>query len=214
MELMQSTKLLKRMLLVAASAGFVISAGLIFYFISKRPVRIVSTSLIENAGSLFQQNKAIPDKLPDISVGKPIRLKIPEIGIDSTLGYVGITPDGAMDMPKNQDEIVWLEVGPRPGENGNAVIAGHYGWKDKKGSAFDNLHKLRIGDKLSIEDDKGATISFAVRKIRRYGPKDDTTAVFVSNDEKSHLNLVTCEGDWNEAAKTYSQRLVIFADKE
>ncbi|MFA6376042.1 MAG: class F sortase [Candidatus Paceibacterota bacterium] len=213
---MRPETLLKQVLLIAAFAGFAISAWIIIYsyFTSKRLIRIKSAALIENAGSFSQQKQAIPDELPDVTAGRPIRIKIPEIGIDSALGYVGITPAGAMDIPKNQDDIVWLEVGPRPGENGSAVVAGHYGWKEGKGSAFDDLHKLRAGDKLYIEDNKGATISFVVRKIRRYDPKEDTTSVFVPNDGKSHLNLVTCEGNWNESAETYSQRLVVFSDKE
>ena len=119
-----------------------------------------------------------------------------------------------MDAPKGPDNVVWFKFGPRPGENGNAVVAGHYGWKDGKAAAFDNLYKLRNGDKIYIEDDKGAIISFVVRESRRYDPEADASAVFESNDGKAHLNLVTCEGDWNETLKSYSARLVVFTDKK
>lgn len=148
------------------------------------------------------------------SSGLPIRLKIPKINVDAALEYVGLTSDGAMDVPKSQDDAAWFNLGPRPGENGSAVIAGHYGWKNRKASAFDNLHKLREGDKLYIEDDKGMIISFVVRAIQRYEPNADASDVFGSNDDKSHLNLVTCEGVWNKVFKSYSKRLVIFTDKE
>jgi LPXTG-site transpeptidase (sortase) family protein len=119
-----------------------------------------------------------------------------------------------MDVPKNRDNVGWFELGPRPGENGGAVMAGHYGRQNGKGSVFDDLHKLRKGDKVYIEDEKGATISFVVREIRRYNFKADASGVFSSSDGKSHLNLVTCEGVWDETTQQYSKRLVVFTDRE
>lgn len=53
-----------------------------------------------------------------------------------------------------------------------------------------------------------------VRELRTYGPKDDVTNVFNSSDGQAHLNLITCEGIWDKASKSYSKRLVIFTDKE
>jgi LPXTG-site transpeptidase (sortase) family protein len=152
--------------------------------------------------------------LEQASLGQPIRLTIPKINVDAAFDYVGLTDKGAMDISKNQDDVAWFDLGPRPGENGSAVVAGHYGLKDGKASVFDDLYKLRQGDKLYVKDDKGATISFVVRESRRYDPDADASAVFGSNDGKSHLNLITCEGVWDEVAKSYSERLVVFTDKE
>ncbi|MDO8443215.1 MAG: class F sortase [bacterium] len=147
-------------------------------------------------------------------VGLPTRLKIPSINVDASVEYVGLTPDGAMDVPKERANVAWFNLGPRPGDNGSAAIAGHYGWKDGKGSAFDNLYKLRKGDKIYVEDDKGVITTFVVRESRRYNPKMDASNVFSSNDGKPHLNLITCEGVWDKVSKTYSKRLVVFTDKE
>jgi len=143
-----------------------------------------------------------------------VRLKIPGINIDSAVEYVGLAADGTMDIPKSQDNVAWFETGQRPGENGSSVIAGHYGSKNGKASIFDNLHKLRKGDKLYIEDDAGVVTSFVVRESRRYDPKANASDVFDSNDGKSHLNLITCEGVWDERTQQYSKRLVVFTDKE
>ena len=96
-----------------------------------------------------------------------------------------------------------------------SVIDGHYGhWKSGEGSVFDDLNKLKNDDRLYIKDDKGVIITFIVRKILTYDQNGDTAGIFSSNDGKSHLNLITCEGKWNGVQKTYSNRLVIFADKE
>lgn len=203
---MQSNTLLKQILLIATFAGFVISLWLIFNFISKKPIRGISSSIIKN--------EAVSPKEAGFELLAPVRLKIPKISVDATIEPVGLAPDGAMDVPKDLANAAWLDLGPRPGESGSAVIAGHYGLKDGKPSVFDDLYKLRKGDKLYIEDDKGTIIAFVVRENRRYAPNADASSVFISNDGKPHLNLITCEGDWNEVTKTYSQRLVVFADKE
>ncbi|MDO8655387.1 MAG: sortase, partial [bacterium] len=150
-----------------------------------------------------------------VSLGLPTRLKIPSIRVDAGFQYVGLASDGAMDAPKGPADVGWFNLGPRPGENGSAVIAGHYGrWKTGEGSVFDDLNKLSQGDKLYVEDEKGAVVTFVVRESRKYDPNADASDVFGSNDGKSHLNLVTCEGVWDKVSKTYSNRLVVFTDRE
>lgn len=149
-----------------------------------------------------------------IKLSVPVRLKIPEINVDATIESVGLATDGAVDVPKNQNDVVWFNLGPRPGEKGNAVIAGHYGWKDKNASVFDNLYKLRQGDKIFVEDDQGMVTVFVVKSNRRYNANTDAQDVFVSDDSKAHLNLITCEGEWNKNDKGYTARLVVFTDKE
>lgn len=146
--------------------------------------------------------------------GLAVRIKIPKINVNSAIEPVSLTLDGAMDTPKSPGNVAWFEFGPLPGETGSAVIAGHYGWKDGKVAVFDNLYKLQKGDKLFMENEKGATITFVVREIRMYNSKADASDIFVSNDGKSHLNLITCNGVWDETEKSYSNRLVVFTDKE
>ncbi|MDO8520971.1 MAG: class F sortase [bacterium] len=144
----------------------------------------------------------------------PVRIKIPVIYIDAAIEKVTVTSDGAMDVPKAPADAAWFSLGPRPGESGSAVIAGHYGWKNGVQAVFDNLYTLRKGDKVYVEDEKGVTTTFVVRELRRYGENEDASGVFVSNDGVSHLNLITCEGVWNKDTKSYSKRLVVFTDKD
>jgi len=145
-------------------------------------------------------------------VGIPSKLTIPTIGVDGVIYAVGMAADGTMDIRKDPKETAWYSPGPRPGEKGSAVIAGHYGWDKGVGSIFNNLHTLKQGDEVSVDDDKGNTHHFIVRESRSYDPAADATAVFKSTDDKSHLNLITCEGNWSEDRQTYSQRLVVFTD--
>ena len=149
----------------------------------------------------------------EVSSGIPIRLKIPEINVDAPLESVGLTAQGAAGVPEDPSDAAWLDAGPRPGEEGSAVIDGHFGWKDGIPAVFDDLSKLHTGDKLYVEDESGATTVFVVREIRTYGADEDASSVFSSTDGRAHLNLITCEGVWNAAQQNYSDRLVVFADK-
>lgn len=157
-----------------------------------------------------QQGVAKPKKL---TAGYPLRLKIPKINVNAALDYVSLTSKGELASPSGPTKAGWYHHGPRPGEIGSAVIDGHFGWIDNTPAVFDNLVKLKKGDNLIVEDEKGATTTFAVVESRKYDPKADATEVFKSNDGLAHLNLITCQGAWNEAQQSYSNRLVVFADR-
>jgi LPXTG-site transpeptidase (sortase) family protein len=164
-------------------------------------------------GITFPKQPSLP--AGQAGAGLPIRLKIPKININIALESVGLTPQGAVDVPKDPANAAWFNLGSRPGDNGSAVITGHYGWwKDGTSGIFNNLSKLKKGDKIYVQDDKGTIITFVISEFQTYDPNADVPEVFNSNDGKVHLNLITCEGVWNKSAKQYSKRLVVFADKE
>ena len=193
--------------LTLAAATFAVVAFFIIVFIFLFKFRHSTQHDFKNT-NIYDQEQAD-------SLGLPVRLKIPVINIDAAVESLGRTSQGDMDVPKGPDDVAWYDLGTLPGESGSAVIAGHYGtWKNGQGSVFNNLNKLNQGDKIYIEEEKGKTITFVVRERRSYDPKADASGVFISNDGKSHLNLITCEGSWDKNSKSYSQRLVIFADKE
>ncbi len=148
----------------------------------------------------------IPSKIP----GLPVRLKIPSIGVNSLVESVGITQDGTMGVPNNPSGVGWFDLGPRPGEMGNAVIAGHLNTEEDAEGVFTHLHTLKIGDRLYIEDSAGISHTFNVRESRTYDPghADDVFAL----SDSAHLNLITCAGTWNEENNSYTKRLVVFAD--
>jgi len=145
-------------------------------------------------------------------VGIPVRLIIPAINIDTAIAPTGLGADGAMGVPVGPTSTTWFDLGPRPGEIGSAVIAGHEGWKDGIFAIFDELHELQPGDKVYVVDDQGATTTFVVRTSELYGQDASAASVFNSSDGLAHLNLITCDGTWNATEKSYSNRLVVFTD--
>ncbi len=147
-----------------------------------------------------------------IPSGLPVRLQIPVIGVDSLIEDALITSDGRMDVPAGSVNVAWFALGPHPGDTGSAVIGGHFGISNGVPWVFYNLDKLRVGDKIYILDDKNETLAFQVRAINSFDRDADATTVFTSTDGLAHLNLITCEGIWNQVNGMYPQRLVVFTD--
>ena len=132
--------------------------------------------------------------------------------MDSAIEDALITPDGRMDVPAGSVNVAWFALGPHPGQVGSAVIGGHFGISNGVKFVFYDLDKLKVGDKVYIENDKGDTLAFQVRRIQLFDRNADATTVFTSNDGLAHLNLITCEGIWNQVNDSYPQRLVVFTD--
>ena len=197
-------KLLEKKVLTITIIGFIFSAWIVSYFIFQNSYQDSPTV------SASQEKKDLDLSFKE----RPTRLKISVINVDSIIEDVGIDKDGTMGVPKGPLNVARYDLGPKPGEVGSAVIAGHSGWKDNISAVFDNLYKLSIGDTIYVEDNLGNTNTFIVRDMKTYNSKEDASLIFNSNDNKAHLNLITCSGVWDKIGKDHSSRLVIFTDKE
>lgn len=160
--------------------------------------------------TLPNNHRVLGTTTQNTSIKNPMRLKIPAINIDSNIEPLGVQNDGEMESPDNSFEVGWFKFGPRPGEVGSAVMAGHLDGKDVKAGVFYNLYQLKVGDKIYVEDGLGKTTTFSVTGSKNY-PPGFADEVFNSYD-KSHLNLITCNGTWDPKVKSFSQRLVVFSD--
>ncbi len=145
-----------------------------------------------------------------VKIGVPLQLWIPAIGVNANIQLLGVSATGQMEVPDNIVDVGWFKPGSRPGEVGSAVIAGHLDGKLGEAGVFANLDKLVKGDFLTVKDDQGNTFVFVVRDKQAYNP-GLADEVFSQNDG-AHLNLITCDGVWNKNIKSYSKRLIVFAD--
>jgi sortase A len=173
------------------------------------------SAFILNSAS-YAKNIAVVKKAQTTSVlinSTPIHISIPSIGVNTNVESLGLTKDGAMDSPAGPSATGWYSLGTIPGNVGSAVIDGHSGYKNKKPAVFDNLTKIKVGDKIYVKSTNGITNTFIVRKLKDYDPNTDATAIFTSKDGLSHLNLITCTGVWDAKKNSHSKRLVVFADK-
>ncbi len=141
----------------------------------------------------------------------PARLLIPSIGVDANVEQVGKKADGSMGTPQTFGDVAWYALGAKPGEPGNAVIDGHVNNALTTAGVFAHLSQVTIGDKVTVVDAAGKSLSFVVTKTQTI---TDTTAQdtnIFSTTGPSGLVLITCQGDWVSSQHTYSERLVVFA---
>lgn len=146
-----------------------------------------------------------------LAAGLPKRITIPAIEVNSVIQSVGVTISGEMGTPNNTIDVGWFRLGPRPGEKGNAVIAGHVDDANGFPGVFANLYKLKKGDTLYIEDASGITYTFTVRGSYRYDP-GFAEDVFSPTNDITGLNLITCDGSWDTTTNSFRKRLVVFAE--
>jgi LPXTG-site transpeptidase (sortase) family protein len=162
--------------------------------------------------SVFAGFRSRPILQAETVSAPPRRLSIPAIGVSAPVEFVGVTPSGEMHVPSTPVSVGWLRQGSVPGEKGSAVIAGHVNDMHGNDAVFAKLQHIKKGDSIFIEDEAGKMTTFLVRESRLYdaGHADE---VFGTNDA-AHLNLITCEGEWNTDTQSYAKRLVVFADLE
>lgn len=144
----------------------------------------------------------------------PQSLRIPKIGVDTTVEQVGLDAQGRMDVPKNVDNVAWYSLGYKPGEMGNAVMAAHYDTVTGEPSVFWSINSLVPGDRIIVQDVNGNDHTFAVTQIQSY-PYDAVPLQEVFGPaSKPMLNLITCQGTWDSATHNYSERVVVYAQMQ
>jgi len=144
-------------------------------------------------------------------MGPPVRIVIPRLKVDTVVDPVGQDADGNMDVPKSWDAAGWYEPGPKPGETGNAVIAGHFD-SDTGPAIFWNLRALKKGDTIMVSDAAGKTRVFAITDIQEYDATDAPMEDIFGPFDGKRLNLITCTGSWSETRKGYANRLVVYSE--
>src|SRR5258708_7417666 len=140
------------------------------------------------------------------------RLLIPAIGVNAPIESVGVQPNGTMDTPRQSS---WSDVGlytggPRPGDRGSAVIAGHLDRPGGNPAVFWLLRELHVSDEVQFVDAHGKILLFHVTRIEAYPVQDAPVQEVFGNTTGRFLNLTTCAGDWIPTQHQRAMRLVVY----
>lgn len=148
----------------------------------------------------------------DPPVAPPTRIEIPAIGAAGDLVALGLNPDGTLAVPPVTTPGVpsWYKLGPRPGQIGPAVVAGHVDGGGQPG-IFADLDQLAPGDPVLIDRADGTRVTFTVTGVEQY-PKDQfPTGKVYGDSARPELKLITCGGSFDEAADSYRDNIVATA---
>lgn len=142
-------------------------------------------------------------------VGDPLSITIPSIGVTGTIVDAGLLADGTLEVPADPSIAGWYAGGPRPGERGPAVIAGHVDSKRAGPGVFWRLRELRVGAAVTIQTTT-TTLTYVVDVVERH-PKDDfpTERVYGPTPDRA-LRLITCGGSFDRSTGHYRDNVVAF----
>lgn len=172
---------------------------------------VQAVSLAVNTVQPKKQTIASIWSVAENKTGGPNRLVIPSIKVSSSIENLGIGKNGAMEAPKSYLNAGWFNLGPRPGESGIAVIAGHLDSQYGAPGVFWHLSKLKAGDDIYITDGTGKNLHFKVSGSKIYGADASSGEIFEKGGN-ARLNLITCNGVWDKKTQNYTKRLVVSAD--
>ena len=153
---------------------------------------------------------APPRPIGPARVARPVSLSIPVIGVHTRLIRLGLTAQGTLQVPASTAVAGWYTGGPRPGQVGSAVIAGHIDSYLGPGVFF-RLRLLRPGDRVYVRQAGGTLAVFRVYAEHSY-PKDHfPTEKVYGPAPDPELRLITCGGTFNPAIGSYLNNVVVYA---
>jgi sortase A len=142
----------------------------------------------------------------------PVRLIIPALNINANVQDVGLTVAGAMGTPNNFTDVAWYKLGPEPGQLGSAVIDGHVDNGLSLAGVFKHLVDIKVGDDVYVQEKDDSKLHFIVTDIESYPYQDAPSPQIFTQTDAARLNLITCEGVWVPAGRTYDHRLVVYTE--
>jgi hypothetical protein len=139
------------------------------------------------------------------------RLQVPALGIDVRVVPTGVDGSDQMELPESSDVAGWYRYGPAPGSDAGAtVVAAHVDDEDKVGP-FARLPGIAEGTEIRVRTADGSHHNYTVTSVREQ-PKAEVAfdAVF-DRSGSPRLVLVSCGGDWDAAADSYTDNVVVTA---
>jgi sortase (surface protein transpeptidase) len=127
---------------------------------------------------------------------------------------VGVSPDGAMEIPEAFTQAGWYRYGPAPGaESGAAVIAAHVDTTSDR-APFSQLKDLAAGTRVTLERDGAPALNYRVRSVELMAKDRFDGGSLFRRDGPHRLRLVTCGGRWLDDQQDYGDNVIVTAELE
>lgn len=140
----------------------------------------------------------------------PVVLTIPALRVGAMVEQVGKKADGTMGTPTKFNEVAWYALGSKPGEAGNAVIAGHVNNALTTAGVFEHLSQINLGDVVQVSNGS-TTLTFVVKQIQTLPASEAPDASIFATTGPPQIVLITCDGEWVQSDKTFNKRLIVTA---
>ena len=147
--------------------------------------------------------------VPAMAIG---RLVISSIGVSAPAYTVDLDASGAVGVVSGLWDVGWYDRSAAIGSPGTALIEGHLDWYTGR-AIFWDLHRVGAGDVVMFRQPGGDVLTFRVSEIRYVAYNTSISSDLVATSGKPRMALITCAGTWLTRAHTYSQRLIVIADR-
>ncbi|MEU0128914.1 class F sortase [Streptomyces sp. NPDC006289] len=141
----------------------------------------------------------------------PVRIRVPDIGVDAPMTGLGLGADGSLDAPPadRRNLAGWYEDGTPPGATGTAIVAGHV--DNAQGpSVFYSLGSLKKGARVEIDRGDRRTAVFSVDAVELYENDDFPDKRVYGATSHASLRLITCGGGFTRETG-YQGNVVAYA---
>lgn len=146
-----------------------------------------------------------------IARSTPVRLRIPDIGVDTPLMRLGLAPDRTVQVPPVAAHAPagWYQGSPAPGQRGPSVILGHVTVGRYGDGVFLRLSRLRPGAHAVVRLADGTSATFTVDAVRTVAKDRFPTREVYGDTDRPELRLITCGGP--RAGDGYADNVIVFA---
>jgi LPXTG-site transpeptidase (sortase) family protein len=149
-----------------------------------------------------------PATTPALRPAPPAWISIPAAGVESAVDGLGASAKG-LAVPE-LGRVGWWHGGPRPGEDGRAVIAGHLDSQHGP-DVFARVPDLSKGDPIVVRDRAGRAHRYAVVGVTRVRKADFPTDDVYGAAKRPVLVLVTCGGPYDPSIGHYRDNVLVYA---
>ncbi|WP_042424984.1 class F sortase [Streptacidiphilus anmyonensis] len=148
-----------------------------------------------------------------IARSTPVRLVIPDIGVDTPVMSLGLASDGTVQVPPIAANAPagWYRGSPTPGQTGPSVILAHVTVGRYGDGVFLHLSRLRPGERVTVRLQDGASAVFAVDRVQTVAKAQFPTRAVYGNVDRPELRLITCGGPRDRAGGGYLDNVVVYA---
>ena len=162
------------------------------------------------AGSPLPAAPAAADPL--VGPAAPIRIRLAGLGVDAPVVPVGVDERGEMAVPEDVRTVGWYRFGAGPGGRvGSSVLSGHVDDRVQGNGAFYRLAELAAGQEVQIRLADGSELRYLVREVLRVDKRQLPVDQLFARDGDPRLTLVTCGGEFDQAAGRFRDNVVVIA---
>lgn len=220
---------LRTIVLTVGAFGILVGSGMIGYglfktFMDHPDVKKINTgallSIVGQGKGLSDEDideTTVSDELIDayrVDDDLPRVLRIDKIGVKARILPMDVTKSNEIQAPENIFDSGWYKGGARPGTPGMSFIDAHASGATREG-LFAYIDVLRYSDEITVEMGDGEILRYEVREVEIANLNDIDMAEVLGlrRGIKEGLVLMTCTGKWMADARTYNQRVVVYAER-